>query len=258
MTRLSVFCRALLFLCLSLWLAGCSPITSETDADDRKNPDLAKGLSRKNAMDYKGAIEAFESALERNPRSAVAHLELGLLYEQNINDYATAIHHYQKHLKFQPNSRYAEMIRGRISSCKLELAKSVALSAVDQQVHSAMSKLTTENALLRQEVQQLKMQLAQHSNATPNIPAVIATHSSPLTNYGTELASDVRQEKPLSAKPVPETLRARRHEVALKETAFAICRRYNIHLADLRAANPGVNLERLHPGQWLNLPVLRN
>lgn len=252
MMRLSVFCVSLI-----LCLAACSPINSETEADERKNPDIIKGFSRKNAMDYKGAIEAFEAALERNPRSAVAHLELGLLYEQNINEYPTAIYHYQKHLKLQPNSRYAEMIRGRVAACKLEVAKSVALSAVDQQAHSAMSKLTAENTQLRQELQQLQMQLAQRSNWMATVPPQ-GTIGAPVTNAGSELSSDFRQDRSGNVRPGSELARPRRHEVLLKETASSICRKYNIHLSELRAANPGVNLERLRPGQELNLPAPRN
>ena len=54
-------------------------------------------------MDFDGAVAAFENALLSNPKSAAAHLELGLLYEENKSNYAAAIYHYEKHLELGPS-----------------------------------------------------------------------------------------------------------------------------------------------------------
>jgi LysM repeat protein len=42
--------------------------------------------------------------------------------------------------------------------------------------------------------------------------------------------------------------------VVAGETAMRITRKFGVKLEALQAANPGVNLSRIHTGQVLNLP----
>ena len=100
------------FVVMSLWirllfvslviaaLSGCAP----SDQDEQKEPHYVLGISRVNAMDYQGAVEAFEESLEVNPHSAAAHYQLGMLFENQESDPAAAIFHYQQYLKFDPNA----------------------------------------------------------------------------------------------------------------------------------------------------------
>ena len=62
-------------------LAGCLP-SAQNQSDEEKEPHYLAGKNHVNAMDYKGAIESFEKALEVNPQSGLAHFELGWLYDQ--------------------------------------------------------------------------------------------------------------------------------------------------------------------------------
>src|SRR5437762_7787735 len=57
---------AILLACLGL--SGCFP-PQEARLDENKNPYLLEGKARVAARDYKGAIEAFEKALEVHPRA---------------------------------------------------------------------------------------------------------------------------------------------------------------------------------------------
>src|SRR5947207_871566 len=98
-----VWCAGLLLLCLGSF--GCFP-EAETTVEEQKNPYFITGKSRVLSHDYAGAIEAFEKALEVNPRSPLAHFELGLLYEQHANDYAAAIYHYNQTIKLRPNGAH--------------------------------------------------------------------------------------------------------------------------------------------------------
>src|SRR6266403_3398345 len=112
-----------------LVLAGCLP-TSSSQGDEEKEPHFLEGKNRLQAMDYPGAIESFERALEADPRSAAAHFELGLLYDQRETDPATAIYHYNSYLKLHPQGEQAERAKARISACKQELARTIALAPV--------------------------------------------------------------------------------------------------------------------------------
>src|SRR5512134_2073453 len=93
----------LLLLLGGLLLSGCDQ-TGHGQLAEEKEAFFVAGKNRVNAMDYKGAIESFEKALEINPKSAAAHFELGILFDQKEADPATAIYHYQHYLKFRPNA----------------------------------------------------------------------------------------------------------------------------------------------------------
>src|SRR2546427_3891388 len=129
------------------------------------------GKNRVAALDHQGAIDAFERALTANPRSSAAHLELGLIQQQYLaTNWARAIYHFEKYLELRPKANNADLIRQRISQCKLELAKEVPFAAVNQQMQrelEKMDRLNRENAELRQQLEQLKAQLAQRSGIAP-------------------------------------------------------------------------------------------
>ena len=55
-------------------LNGCSS-SDQSQLDEEKEPHFVLGKGRVNAMDYQGAIEAFEQSLEANPHSAAAHFD---------------------------------------------------------------------------------------------------------------------------------------------------------------------------------------
>src|SRR2546429_3983468 len=104
MSRLILVSPAAILVLLCLWWSGCSP-SSESGLDEEKEPNYLAGRSRKFAQDYTGAIEAFEQALEANRRSAAAHLELGLIYYQNVtSNWARAIYHFEKYLELRPKA----------------------------------------------------------------------------------------------------------------------------------------------------------
>ena len=102
------------------------------------------GKSRVNAMDYQGAIEAFEQSLEANPHSAMAHYELGWLDDEKAADPAGAIFHYQEYLKLNPSADNADVIKQRIYRCKQQLAADVlplpSAPAVEQQLDRSPNK----------------------------------------------------------------------------------------------------------------------
>src|SRR5690348_5277095 len=133
MMMLRCWPRALPSFLLLLLLSGCLPPASQ-NVDEEKEHYFVKGQTLLSSMDYDGAIQAFEKALEVNPRSAAAHFQLGELYMQRRNDYATAIYHFEQHLKLRPNSSMADVIRGWITACKLELAKSLSFALRTPQI----------------------------------------------------------------------------------------------------------------------------
>jgi len=160
MTRLISARRAALLVLGCLWWSGCSP-SGETGLDGEKDPNYLAGRSLRTALNYTAAIEAFEKALETNPRSAAAHLELGLIYYQNVGtNWARAIYHFEKYLALRPKANNADLIRQDIDNCKLALAKEVPYTPGNELVRREVERLARENVDLRQQLEDLKAQLA--------------------------------------------------------------------------------------------------
>ena len=246
---------------------GCSP-TDQSQLDDEKEPHFALGKSRINQMDYNGAVEAFQAALDVNPHSAAAHFQLACLYDTKASDPAAAIYHYRQYLKFEPGARNADVIRQRIDSCKQQLAADVLPMPSAPAAQQQLEKLVDQNRQLQQKVDQLQLvvkqwsdyagQLVARAGAAKNNPPPQGT--SPLPDDMTQPAPGanvpVTTAKPAPAKPTPtKTAAARTHTVAAGETLAAIARKHGVSLNALESANSGINPKKLHVGQVLNLPA---
>jgi LysM repeat protein len=147
--------------------------------DEQKDTHFLQGKRRQQSMDYRGAVEAFEKAIEANPKSASAHFELGLLFAEELNKdviesdkrdlhHATAIYHLEKFLEISPQSPLADRVQQQITACKLELAKTVSFTLLSSAVHKELERLNATNAVLRQQTEQLKLRVAQQAHVFSN------------------------------------------------------------------------------------------
>src|SRR5213596_1660836 len=160
MTWLTPGWRVTILLLLCLGWSGCSP-SGTSSLEEEKNPNYLAGRSRRAASDDTGAVEAFEKALESNPRSAAAHLELGLIYYQNVTTHwARAIYHFEKYLELRPKANNADLIRQNIGYCKLALAKEGPYTPNNDLIRKEVERMGRENMDLRRQVEQLKAQLS--------------------------------------------------------------------------------------------------
>lgn len=249
--------RWLLLWPLLLMLSGCMP-SAQSQLDEEKEPHFLAGKSRVSTMDYTGAIEAFEKALEVNPQSAAAHFELAWLYEQKEGDPAAAIYHYQRYLQLRPKAENADLARQHILFCKQALASTVSLGPISQKQQHDLEQLAEENRQLvddnkklSDEVARWRLYFAAHAVQLTNPPAeppVLRSNAAP----GPQLA---RASAPASSSQTdsanPET---RTHTVRPGETLALIARKYGVKLSALMAANPRLDPRRLRIGQTLAIP----
>lgn len=270
-------CGILLFI--NLVLTGCTP-TAESVADEQADANFIAGRNRRNNLDFSGAIEAFEKALETNPRSASAHFEIGLIYYQNLVDYAFAVYHFRKFLQLRPNDAHADTVRQFINASIQELARSVSLGPVSNEVQKQLTQLTDENAKLRQQLEQLQKALA--TNRTAALPLPGSTTTNPLAAIGADARASVESNalkstptpsatppndtKPKVASPKPKprmeqstssarSPAGRTHVVRAGESAEGIARRYGIRFSALLVVNPQLDPKRMKPGQVLKIPA---
>ena len=247
-------------------LAGCSP--DQGRMDDEKEPHFVLGKSKVNAMDYQGAVEAYEASLEANPRSAAAHFELGWLYEQKAPDPAAAIYHYEQYLKLDPNADNAAIIKLHIQSCKQQLAADVLPLPSTPAAQQQLEKLVEQNRQLQAQVDRLNDVVKSWNAYYASQLASARTNATPTPDQSVpapQIPRPTPPAQPVSAQPNNPTVRAatatrataaapRTHTVVSGETAAAIARKAGITLDALQSANPGVNLGRIRVGQTLNLP----
>lgn len=228
---------------LLVLVMGCHQ-GGRTPVDEKRDPYFLTAQKRKRQGDYAGAVQTYQVALERNPRSASAHLELGLLYENDILPPrpAIAVYHYTRYLALRPNSAQAEFIRGRIRSCKLELVR-VMLNTAGAQPAQRERELLQKLEQLGAENQRLR-HIIQNPGQTPVM--------TPATNRPT---TDPAVSMTNSSNPASPTQKV--HRIKPGENPSSIARQHGIDLQDLLAANPGIRPSRLQINQSLKIPSPR-
>ncbi|MFM2081859.1 MAG: hypothetical protein RL380_550 [Verrucomicrobiota bacterium] len=244
-----------------LALTSCTPSAS-SPLDEQREPHFLTGKSRANSLDYEGAIEAFEKALEVNPQSASAHLELGLLFENRQQDFPAAVYHYDRYLKLRANAENADLIRQHSLTCKQEIARTVLLAPVQQNMQRDLERATEENRDLRQKLeawQQFYSNNVARMNVTAN-PTPTAPPAAPRNN----LSPPRPGVMPLPNSVMPRTVvapapRTKKvlgtHAMKSGETPAAVARKYGVKLEALLAANPNLDPKRLRIGQIITIPA---
>jgi len=256
------FFRTALLLLVGVLLSGCLPPGPK---DEEKEQFFLAGKSRVKTMDFKGAIESFEKAVEVNPKSAPAHFELGVLYEQKESDPAAAIYHYERYLKLSPNSGKEEMVKTHVLACKQQLAQSVSLGPVTERQQKELEKLVDENKRLLEENKQLREDLdkwrayaASQQNAVSQARAGSPTLRPVQPSVaGQPPASGAATSNSASAARPPATpaTTLRTHIIKAGETPTIIARKYGVKVEALMAANPKLDPRRLQVGRAVTIPA---
>jgi LysM repeat protein len=233
---------------LVLGLTGCDS-SGQGATDDEKEPHFVLGQNRVNAMDFQGAVEAFEESLEVNPHSAAAHFQLAMLYDEKESNPAAAIYHYQQYLRYDPKASNAEVVQQRIYTCKQQLAADVLPLPSSPAAQQQLQQLADKNRQLQDEVDKWRAYYASQMAAAKNNQPSASGNAAPV------LAAAAASPAPTIASPA--TLKPsppRTHVVAAGETLAAIARKSRVRLDSLLAANPGLNPRKMRVGQIINLP----
>lgn len=240
----------------ALLLAGCLP-AGHSQLDEEKEPHFLSGKSRVSAMDYSGAVESFSKAVEVNPRSGAAHLELGWLYDQKQSDPAAAIYHYSKYLNLRANAPNADTIKNRIMACKQELARTVSLGPVTQSMQKELEQLMLRNKAMEEEIAKLKSYVTNLEAMTNRLTAQLVRTADPGMSQRQNITSGPavsNESRNTSQTRTPVSPSGRTHTVRSGETPTQIARKYNVSLSALQAANPRMNPTRMKPGDVLRIP----
>jgi tetratricopeptide (TPR) repeat protein len=267
--------RRLCFIAgFGLLLAGCWR-SYDSPGDEQKEANYNRGKSLLTRGDYPGAADAFEKALEVNPRNASAHFELWFLYEQHLKDYVSALYHGTRFRKLRPDSTYSGLVRQHMDSCIQELAKNAPLGPVTPQLQREIERLNNQNKDLHLQIAALTEKLALATNRPPPIvsredtPArenrLAPAAAPPNRTAGASARAPVRTGRPLTVVAAkasasyfkaipPRNSVAKTRVVKPRETLTTIARQYGLSVNALQKANPSIDARRLRAGQTLKIP----
>lgn len=209
--------KSFVFLLLTVLigaLSGCSGAASREEREDR-DPQIRKARERRAAHDFDGAIELYLRALDRKPDLARAHLELGLVYDQEKNDDLRALYHYQRYLEMRPDAEKRDLVQKLIQHARISFAASLP---------DRPAEAVREIEMLRREVKTLRALLAEQGGTaavervaatparvpTPAAAPVLAARTPPPAPSAPALApavaaTPVAPAPPVAAAGAPET-----------------------------------------------------
>jgi len=242
--------RSALLLLAGCVLSGCLP---SSPGDEEKEPYFLAGKSHVRDMDFKGAVESFEKAVEVNPKSAPAHFELGWLYDQKVADPAAAIYHYERYLKLLPNSSKEEMVKAHVLACKQQLAQTVSLGPVTERQQREFEKLAEENKRLREDIEKWRAYALRLQSLT-NQPSATLPVTRPAQSTGSAPPAPAESTSVVVRTAVAPAASSRTHTVKAGETPVMIARQYGVRVEALMAANPKLEPRRMRVGQALIIP----
>jgi LysM repeat protein len=234
-------------------LTGCPP-PSGGSADNNPLIQEAVGLTR---TDPVRAIELLEQALGGNPGLARAHRELGNLHYAATHDYAAAVYHFRKFLELDAESQWRRTIEDQIQQSKIELARQELETLSDSAALRRIQSLMSKNAELLKELEEANGKRqhleAQLRSLTNQMAGVTQPESgNPIAGRQPPPAESERTVSPAAATAIATTPAT--HQVVSGDTLSSIGRAHGFSLANMKAANPGINHDRLRIGQTINLP----
>ncbi len=105
-----------------LLLAGLAGCGRDALLDER-NIYYIRGMKLREARKHEEAVEAFQTCLRLSPQSALAHLQLAMIYDGTLDDPLSAVYHYRRFLEMRPDHPEAEAVRGWLAKAEQTLAR---------------------------------------------------------------------------------------------------------------------------------------
>jgi LysM repeat protein len=100
--------------------------------------------------DFMQAINLYEGALDGSPGSADIHYQLGLLYDDKMNEPLNALHHFKRYLTLAPRGSHAEEVKNFMKRDELALITNLSGDSVVTRAEAA--RLRNENLKLRKDL----------------------------------------------------------------------------------------------------------
>ena len=86
------------------------------------------GVLQMKAGDYEQAVKEFKFSVLLNPNDALAHYNLGFIYDSQLKDLDSAIYHYSNYVRLMPNARDRNEVEAQL--LRLRLRKETGVEGV--------------------------------------------------------------------------------------------------------------------------------
>ncbi|OAI43015.1 hypothetical protein AYO41_00405 [Verrucomicrobia bacterium SCGC AG-212-E04] len=139
--------RNFALLALVLMLAGCERL-GVVRYDPQKQ--LQLGADRLAARDFRGAVAAYESALDGTPKTAEAHFRLALIYYDHLQDPVGSIHHFRRYVEIAGEGPFAKQARANITRAEMNLSTSLSNGTLVSRGEA--TRIRSENLQLKQQL----------------------------------------------------------------------------------------------------------
>ena len=241
--------------------AGCDRMPKGEPVAEVNEPNYTEGKRLLRQGNEQGALSAFTRVIHARPDSAPeSHLEVGLLYLQEVKDPIAAIYHFRRYLELKPNSSERELIEQRIAVATRDFARTLPAQPLENQMMrndllDVVEKLQIENTRLKDEVAVLRaatsasgpaaLRQAANLSVTPaDSPPVIGAESNPSRPVPrfTPAPAETLESRVVAepTRPSATTPAGRIHVVVKGDTLYNLARRYynnSSRAKDIFAAN---------------------
>ena len=230
--------RQLVGVCVAaLLLSSCDRLPF-----DQSGNAMEQAQQKQAAQDYRGAVALYEKALDGTSRTADAHFRLGLIYDKNLKDPLSAVHHFRRYVEVAPTGLHAK--EARDNTTRIEPILATALNGGTLINHAEALRLRQENTDQKTQIATLKAALA------ANVSTVAAN-----AGLGGPPAGKAA-EREAQRRLVPGT---RTYEVQAGDTLASIARKFyksKERAKDIQDANQNAisDPKKLKRGQVLIIP----
>jgi LysM repeat protein len=97
---------------------------------DERNIYYIRGMKLREAKKNDEAADAFQTCLRLSPQSALAHLQLALIYDGTLDDSLAAVYHYRRFLEMRPDHPDAEAVKGWLAKAEEKLVRRLQQAAL--------------------------------------------------------------------------------------------------------------------------------
>ena len=139
-------------------LCGCERLF-----ENRAQQQLLVAEKKFAQQDYLGAVLTYESALDGTPKTVEIHYKLALIYDDQLRQPISAMHHFQRYLDLAPAGDHAKEARGFLKADQLRLSTAIGNGATVPQQEAV--RLKNDNLALRKKVEDLHTELEAASKA---------------------------------------------------------------------------------------------